>query len=236
MVRMWPVAGKEKAVMICRAFAEGVPRGANCHVFYGVNETNAEAWRQAQRSGHDWFYIDNSYFDVMRGQQYRVTKNRVQVDPAGKVSDGKRFDALGLKIAPLKPLDSQWLAVEQSPSFMLWVAQDRQWFLKTVENVRRDPGTHVKVRAWMRDKIKQQATLADDLKLATHLLTYSSAAAVEALLAGLTVCVSRMSALSGVPIRPSDDERRRVFGVLADNMWALDEIRAGKAWQWLAKN
>lgn len=231
MVRMHPVIGKQKAINICRAFAEGAPKGADCDVFYGVNESNVKQWHEALRRGTA-VYVDNSFFDAVRGQQYRVAKNRVQIDPCGHTSDGKRFEALGLTIKPWKPFDPTWLAVEQSPSFMRCVAGDPHWFVRAVDDV--PPGHSLKLRPWSSDKLKQAATLAADLAQVSHLITHSSAAAVEAVMAGVQALVSPMSALAhmicGHGTSAHLDQRRQFLSVLADNMWTLDEIREGKAW------
>lgn len=236
MLNLWPVANKPKAMQICRAFADGAPKGAKGHVFYGVNESNHEAWQKAAEKGQDWYYIDNSYFDCVRGEQYRVTKNRVQVNPLGRETDGKRFAALELTIAPWKPIGPRLLAVEQSPSFMRWVAHDMFWLDRTVQAL---PGREVHLRHWSANKIKQASTLRDELRSVDFVVTHSSAAAIEAVLCGVSAIVSAMSALShmvcGMGAMAHLDERLQTFGVLADNQFSIDEIRKGEAWQWLNK-
>lgn len=230
MVNMFPVHGKDKAVKICRAFAEGAPKGAKAAVFYGVNATNVNEWQQVKSSGHDWYWIDNSYFDCVRGQQYRVTRNRVQVDPRSRETDGKRFDALGLTVKPWVPAGPHVLAIEQSPSFMRHVANDIHWLDREVKGM---TGLRIRVRPWAPNKIEQATSLQRDLEDTDMLVTHSSAAAVEASLRGIACIVSRHSALWGM--LDGDDERRQTFGVLADNQWTLDEIREGKAWHYLAR-
>lgn len=230
-----PVKSKRKSIDICNAFVQGAPKGALGFVFYGVNESNIHEWAVAMKTGQPWFFVDNSYFDCVRGQQYRVTRNAVQVWAKHLTSDGKRFEALGLEIKPWKPFGPRWLAVEQSPSFMRCVAHNPDWLERHPP-----PSTAtMKVRPWIADKRKQQATLPADLAWADHLLTHSSAAAVEAALAGVAPSVSQMSALAGMICSrddPNVDERRRYLSVLADNQFSMTEIREGKAWAWLAKN
>jgi hypothetical protein len=236
MILAVPVAGKQKSVDICKAFIDGSPRKPFGYVFYGVNESNAKQWRIVMASGEPWFYIDNSYFDSARGKQYRVTKGRVQIDPRGVKSDGKRFDALGLTIAPMNARPSDlWIVVEQSPSFMRYVANDEHWLEQQMAGI--PGGHHVKVRRWSSDKPKQQETLPADLAGAWTLVTHSSAAAVTAALLGVPAIVSPMSALYSMrwSTATEHDERRDYLNVLADNQWTLDEIRAGKAWEWLNK-
>ncbi len=226
-IHLHPVANKAKSLMICRAFAEGAPRGATGHVFYGVTDANVKAWTQARMSSEDWYYIDNSYFDCVRGHQYRVSKNRVQVNPRGKPSDGKRFDRLGLKIEPPVPVGPNVLAIEQSASFMRCVAQDPYWLERELRGLKT-----FRLRAWSANKIEQATTLHGDLDGTEVLVTHSSAAAVEASLRGIACCVSPMSALCGT----YDDRRHQTFSVLADNQWTLEEIKDGRAWHWLQRN
>lgn len=226
-----PIKGKQKSVDICNAFAQGAPKSLIfANVFYGVNETNRRDWEIVKRSGQDWYFVDNSYFDAVRGRQFRITKNAVQIDAScGGPTDGKRFAALGLTVKPHHPASTGYaLVVEQSPSFMLDVAQAPRW-LDTYAAFARSVGHEVKTRPWNRDKLKAQTTLKADLQGARYVITHSSAAAVEALLDGLSVVTSPMSAVTSI------DEERKLFamGVLADNQWTIDEIKSGKAWSWL---
>ena len=72
---------------------------------------------------------------------------------------------------------------------------------------------------------------------ASTLVTHSSAAAVTAVIEGIPVIVSGMSALAQMrwSTDPEHDQRLGFLNVLADNQWTLDEIREGKAWEWLTK-
>lgn len=225
-----PVVGKTKSKMICEAFIQGAAKGAEGHVFYGVNETNVKEWKEIKSRGEDWFYIDNSYFDSVRGQQFRVTKNRVQIDPVLLESDGKRFNDLGLQLQwPQDNPDGHDVFVYQSESFMDCVSGNPLW----LDKYPRTTLTHV--RHWDRNKLKLQKTLEQDLRGARKLVTHSSAAAVTALIEGIPIVVSEMSAvhsLSGA--WPAD--RLRTLSVLADNQYTLNEMKDGTAWQMLHKN
>lgn len=230
-----PVPGKDKSARICRAFIDGAPRDAEGYVFFGVNEANAEQWRIARASGLPWFYIDNSFFDVTRGQRFRVARNRVQIAARELTSDGRRFDALGLEIKPWRPrADGWWLVIEQSASFMRTVAQRPMWWHDTISGLKRAGGHSIKVRPWSPDKPALMASLADDLSLAWAVVTHTSAAAVQAVLAGVPAYVDDMHALAGMVCANGPewyyDERRRFLSVLADHEFTLDEIRSGAAW------
>lgn len=228
-----PVANKPKAVAICEAFIAGAPRDAVGHVFYGVNESNVATWRQVRKLGEPWYYLDNSYFDATRGHRFRVARDAVQVSVDGRRTNAQRFRDMGIKLRPYFDGDerSVWLAVEQSPSFMACVAEDPTYLARRLHDLR-----GVKLRQWSRDKAAASSTLAEDLRQACVLITHSSAAAVEAVIAGVSIWVSPMSALAsfatlqqGMADRLAD--RERVLGVLADHEFTLDEMRDGLPWR-----
>lgn len=220
-----PVPGKQKSVDICRAFIAGAPKSATGYVFYGVNESNLDAYRKAKASGLDVWSIDNSAFDCVRGVQFRVTKNRYHHAGEGE-TDGKRFAALGLGVQPPKAYPAlRILFVEQSPSYMACVAEDPLWLGRQATAMNGAIG--LRLRPWQRDKTKAMTTLAADLLHARLTVTHSSAAAVESLLAGVPVLVSPMSPCYGVTM----EDRLRLFGVLADNQYDLTEILNGTAWK-----
>lgn len=190
--------------------------------FYGVRPGWRHLWEQAQREGRDWYYLDNSLFDVVREQQFRVAKNAIQPSGAGE-SDGRRFAALGIEVKPMRPLGSGTHVViaAQSPEFMSCVAGDPGWLERVTLAMRaRFGAAHVIVRT------KPEARpLIDDLKGARMLVTWSSAAAVTALLEGVRVgCAPQCCATHA-------DDRERWAGVLADSQWTLDEMRDGTAWR-----
>ena len=216
-----PVPGKQKSVDICRAFIAGAPKSAVGYVLYGVNELNFTAYRKAKASGLDVYHVDNSAFDCVRGVQFRVTKNRYHHDGRGE-TDGRRFAALRLKVAEPVKYDGIALVIEQSPSYMKCVAGDPTWLARNALFT----GASI-LRAWDRDKKRAMSTLAADLALARLTVTHSSAAAVESLLAGVPVLVSPMSPCYGVTM----EDRLRLFGVLADNQYAIGEILNGTAWK-----
>lgn len=228
-----PVPGKPKAAALCAAFVAGAPKSATGHVFFGVKDTNAAAWKKVLASGEDYYFIDNSYFDAVRGGavadggQYRVTRNAIQLrDARQRRSDGKRWAALGIEIQPWEDrIRGYWLAIEQSDVFMKYSVQEPRWYFKTIHNLRAT-GEPVKVRPWNPSKVQIQKTLAADLVGARALVTHSSAAAVTAALAGVPFIVSPESAMYGV----EPGERFHVMRVLADSQFTIDELRSGLAW------
>lgn len=231
-----PVAHKRKSLNICQAFIAGAPKTAKGHVFYGVNESNVAAWDYAKKRGEDWYYIDNSYFDHIRGESFRVTKNRLQVKASEHTSDGERFKALNLEVKPYHSNPrGYWLVVEQSPSFMTVVAREPYW----LEDTSKTLGDYrpMRVRKWDNDKTELGRKLVEDLPNTWTLVTHTSAAAVTAVRLGVPVIVSEQHALAGMVCGVAEyahrDQRQQFFGVLADNQWSLNEFREGKAWSWL---
>lgn len=243
-----PVPGKAKSDMICRAFAAGAPRSAKGAVFFGT-EGLAEVFRKAVGSGEPWWYIDNAYFDKHRGIYFRVTKNALQVDPRGKVSDGTRFAKLDVPIKPWANREGgDVLLVPQSDQFMKSTVGAYDWTGNIREMLHGWSVPSVRVHPWDRDKLKRNATFAEMLPTTRLVVTFSSAAAITAMLEGVPAISTSTTAaahwLGGAfipsivmrPMRPSVGERLQLASVLADNQFTLEEFRNGKAWQWLEKN
>lgn len=242
-VTCYATPGKVKALRLCETFAAGVNAAggsAALHcgplperllpgaaVFYGVTPATAHLWAQAKAEGRDWFYIDNSYFDVSRGTSFRVTKNRLQHSGAG-VSDGQRRAALGVKVSPQRSGGDLALICLQSDAFLKNIAGvDPVFWLRCSLDYAQSLGLPVHVRQWDANKTAQARSLHDDLKHAAVVITHSSAAAVEARLAGIPVnCAPVCAAYNVAP-----EDRDRWADVLADNQWTLAELRDGTAWK-----
>lgn len=241
-----PVPEKRKAVALCEAFIRGAPRNAEGYVFYGVKDSNYHQWRKVLASGKPYYFIDGSYFDSVRGGmdlaaeniQFRITKNRLQVEAVRFTSTGERFAALGLEIKPWRRNpDGHWLVIEQSPLFMNLMAEDPSWFSRMSRELK-DRGRPVVVRRWSAQKPEISRSLQADLVGAWQVVTHTSAAAVTAVLEGVPCIVNPMSALNRMTCStdPTRDERLRFMQVLADNQWTMAEINDGTAWQWLEKH
>lgn len=248
MVTAYPVAGKKKSFDLCLAFIKGCGgqiAGGRLRdgpaVFYGVDQSNDSIWRDVLASGHDWYYIDNSYFDAARQQRFRVSRNRLQHSGWGK-SNGERFRALGIPIQPWRTTGRHIVVCPQSDAFMkLLAGRSGHWGRQTVEELQRSTGREVRLRPWLRDKGCSSATLAQDLIGAHALVTWSSAAAVTAVLAGIPVivrasdCAARPMSGTELEALPTPD-RQTWAGVLADNEWTVKELTDGTAWRALNEN
>lgn len=235
----YPIYGKAKSRDICNAFLQGAPKDAKGNVFYGVDSTNINDWRGCCARGETWWYVDNSYFDKTRGSYFRITKGALQHSGEGQ-SNGQRFKSLALEIRPWREYGEHIVICPQSESFMRDIAGwKNDWQAEAIRVMLISTHRGLKIRPWERDKAKAAATLQGDLVNAWALVTYSSAAAVTALLEGVPVACNAGACHSmGVqaldiedPLYPPD--RERFFGVLADNQWTLSEIKDGTAWKWL---
>jgi hypothetical protein len=238
MMRAVPVSGKKKSADICAAFVRGARNAeAGASVFYGVDASNVKDFWRVRSSGAPWYYIDNSYFDCVRGSHFRVTKNAIQHCGAGQTS-GERLRRLGVKCKPWREDGEQVVICPQSQDFMERViTDDPEWLKETLSALRTFTDRELRVREWNRDKIAAAATLGEDLRNAWALVTHSSAAAITALIEGVPVFSKSGAAahMSGLlreiesPFLP--DGREQFLGVLADNQWTIDEIESGMAWK-----
>lgn len=254
MVVAYPVQGKKKSHEICDAFIRGcggavaktLPSKLDPHAsafFYGVDGSNQHLWKEAKARG-GFYYCDNSYFDSARQEFFRVTYNALQHSGQG-VSDCSRFDLLGIAVREWKREGNHIVVCPQSDYFMATVVgYEGNWGTDACEVLGNLTKRPLRYRLWSADKGKLSATLGEDLEGAHALVTYSSAAAVTALLAGISVnCAADCAAfplstpideLDGGGIAWSVEDRLNWAGVLADNQWTLDEMREGRAWEHLA--
>lgn len=247
-VMCYPVVGKQKSAEICQAFAQGcggvVVTGAATlrpgpAFFWGVDSTNVHLWRQARDEKYrDYYYGDNSYFDSSRKQYFRVTQNRLQHDGLGW-SNGHRFAKLEIEIKPWQPEGKHIVVCPQSDDFMTMVVGKGLHWEKQLPGFTRE----VRLRSWSRDKTALAATLEADLVDAYALITWSSAAAITAVLNGIpVVCLGQCAAsrmggtLEGIDALPKYMNREHWAGTLADNQWTLEEMRSGECWEGLRKS
>lgn len=247
MVVGYPQPGKPKSRDIVVAFISGcggriAERGAlepGPACFYGVVLLE-NLWRAARERG-DYFYIDNAFVDSVRGKQYRVGRNELQ--PARLMRpDYDRLAALDLKIEPWRRDGRHVVVAPQSDHFMLhvagWPGGGPAWLEHVLRALKRSTDRLIVVRHWSSNKLERARSLRHDLDGAWALVTHMSAAANEAVLAGVPVFVTGpcaalpmgLSDLSAIerPRRP--DGRHEWVAGLAGAMWTLEEMRMGVAW------
>lgn len=247
----YPTPGKAKAKMLLDAFCSGIP-GAQvaksipekllpgAAAFYGVVPETVHLWEQAKREGRDWYYIDNAYFDPCREKYFRVTKNRLQHSGAMEETDGKRWEALGLDLAPWKPVGEHIVICPASDQFMrLAAGYSGNWREDILSQLKRYTKRPLRFRPWNANKGLAYKTLPADLDGAFALVTYTSASAVTALRYGVPAlvtaedCISRpmcQTDISKVEELVYPAYRERWAMVVADNQWTVEEMRAGLPW------
>lgn len=245
MLHSYPQPGKPKARAVCDAFARGcggqmvpnIPRALlpGPAMFYGVRPAWLHLWQQAKAEGREWFYADNAYFDAGRERYFRVCRNRLQHDGSGE-SDGTRMRALGITVRPWTNGGEHIVVCAQSDEFLRVVSGvdggAAGWIARTLKAM---PTRRPVI---VREK-RVGRPLAADLEGAWALVTHTSAAANEALIAGVPAFVTGECAASPMaagplsqieqPRRP--EGRERWAGALCDRQWTLDEIRNGAAWR-----
>lgn len=186
-----------------------------------------------------WWYGDNSFFDRSRGRYFRFSKNALQLSSL-QTPDHGRLKALGISPCPWRKTGRHIVIVEQSEHF-LSLAGARQWLAKVIAEVSGCTDRTLRVRRWSRDKSGAAASLGKDLHGAWCLITHSSAAANEALLAGVPVFVSGRCAATPLASGPLaniesprfPDGREDWAAGLAARQWTLEELRSGMAWRTL---
>lgn len=230
----YPQPGKARSRLVLDALAAGW-RGGDATAFYGVVGIEE---RFAAVGGGAWLYGDNAYFDACRGKFFRFARNAFQVFEF-QPPDHLRRAAQGLWVRPWQRDGRHIVVVEQSDHFLRISGAGQDWLQKTIKTL----GTHtdrpLSVRPWTRDKAGAAATLAADLEGAWALVTHMSAAANEALLAGVPVFVTGPCAASPMASgslaeieRPRYIDGREEWAAgLAGSHWTLDELRDGTAWQ-----
>jgi len=225
---------------LCEAFARGaggrVVTGAPLELapgpaaFYDVRGVE-HLWRQAIRDGRTWYYMDNAYFDAARDRLYRAARNAVQADGLGE-PDWARWRALGINIGPWQRHGTHVLICAQSDDYLSLMGETA-WTGRAVEALRRHTDRPIIVR---RKNVRRH--LAEDLRDAWAVVTFTSSAAIEALLAGIPAfCTGRCAAspmglaeLGQIEHPRYPEDRERWAAGLAAAQWSIDEIAAGVAW------
>lgn len=242
--------GKSKARRLCEAFAAGAGGVAvetsvlrpGPAAFYGVAETTRPLWRRAIEEKHDWYYLDNAYFDATRQRHFRVTRNALQATGRER-PDWKRFADLKLGIQPWQHGGGHIVVCAQSDWYMRglcgWAGGSDGWMREVIAALVPHTDRTMVFRRWQADKDAAAASLRADLRGAHALVTHSSAAANEALIAGIPVFVTGVCAASSMasgdlaaiekPRYP--DGRYDWAAALAGQQWTIEELREGVAWE-----
>lgn len=234
MLVCYPQPRKTRSRLVLDALSAGW-RGGDAVAFYGVVGIE-RVFETARREG-EWLYGDNAFFDACRGRFFRFARNGFQVSGLQPPDFGR---LAGLTPGPWRR-GRHVVVVEQSPHFLA-LCGEADWLRRTLEAIGKATDRPIVVRPWSRDKAGAAATLAADLEDAHALVTHMSAAANEALIAGVPVfvtgpCAATPMASGGIDEieRPRyPEERLEWLAGLANSQWTLDELRNGTAWRRLA--
>jgi hypothetical protein len=240
----YPQPGKARSREVLEAFATGcggkIAQSLELEegpaAFYGTIGLEALV-RRAMAEGRAYLG-DNSFFDCGRGKFFRFAKNAFQISSLAP-PDYARFKSLGLVVKPWQR-GEHIVIVEQSAHFLNLVGASN-WLARTLAELKACTDRPLKVRLWNRDKGGAAKSLQADLEGAHALVTCMSAAANEALLAGVPVFVTGPCAATPMASGPlSEIERPRYpdgredwAAGLAGRQWVLEEFRSGLAWRQL---
>ena len=191
--------------------------------------------RRAQKEGREFWYGDHGYMG--RGKYYRITKNAYQHDGTGPGSAG-RFEAFRRPVQPWRKTGRHILICPNSNVyFNLHGIDAAQWLRTVTSTLRQHTKREIRVR-W-----KNQARfnpIKNDLVNAWAVVVFSSAAAIDGLIAGVPcVTLAPFAATTRMgltdltqiesPIYP--DDREPFLHALAANQFTIQEMLDGAAWR-----
>lgn len=229
---------------MCLAFAKGA--GAQVivdglwrpgvSVFVGVDKTVSHLWKAAVKSGLGYYYVDNAYFDKVRGQYFRVAHNVLQHNGKGK-SNGKRLAEQRIVMDPWAAGGEHVLMCPQSDTFMQFpVTYPGDWTTDARQRIAAVTDRPVVLRPWNPSKLGLRQTLPGALQGAHATVAWSSASLIESVLHGIPIIAEGVCAATPMSGTYADieslprPERANWAGVLADNHWTIDEFKSGRAW------
>jgi hypothetical protein len=189
--------------------------------------------RRAQAVSRDIYYGDHAYFG--RRRFYRITKNAYQHDGTGTATP-ERFERFGRPVQPWRKTGRTILVCPNTAVYFGLHGLDvDRWLIEVREQIQAVTDRPITIR-W---KVTGRPIEAD-LEEAWAVVVFSSAAAIDALIAGVPVvtlapfaATARMGLTDVAQIeRPYYPEDREPFlWNLADHQWTWNEMFAGDAWR-----
>lgn len=219
-----------------------VSQGKSAVVLRGV--TKRKQMDACRAQGRDFYYIDTGYFGNARKKTYhRITKNAMQW--LGPVVDRPR-DRLahtGWSARKFRPGRNILLAPPSQKLLMCYDIDLNDWLADTIEKLRLFTDREIIVRDKQSRSVRQSTdTMEMALERDVHcLVTFSSIAAVEAIMLGKPAIVLGPSAAAPVcsasvsdietPRIPTLDEVEAWAAHLAYCQFTEPEMRDGTAWR-----
>jgi lipopolysaccharide biosynthesis glycosyltransferase len=202
-----------------------------------------------QEAGRDFYYIDTGYFGNGRKKVYhRITKNNMQYLGPVQHRPRDRLAATGWSARKFRPGRNILLAPPSQKLLMCYNIDLEQWLEETMTNLRLFTDREIIVRDKQSRSVRQSTdTMEMALERDVHcLVTFSSIAAVEAILHGKPAIVLGPSAAAPVcsttindiekPHIPTLDEVEEWAANLAYCQFSELEMRDGTAWRILNDN
>lgn len=194
--------------------------GADGDLFCTWNRIGHADWiaRQCESRGIPVLVAENrSWGNLVPGKWLHITRTRHNTAGLYPVGGPERWDGLGVNLAPFRPRDGERVILAQRGIGSPPTAQPRQWPLSVAGRLRVHPG---------RGTAKP---LAEDLAKAGEVVTWGSAAAVEALGMGISV-ESHMPDWIGA-CDNTEAGRLAMLRRMAWAQWKPEEIADGTAFR-----
>lgn len=202
-------------------------------------------WDQFQlfirKSPLPWFYGDHAYFG--RFKFYRVTRCRYMHDGVSGRPDYDRLRRFGVDPKPWRKNGRHILICPPDRVFARLMGFDAdEWIRDTVASLARATDRPIRMRGRLGAETRDRGLHAD-LVDCWALVTYTSNAAVEAIIAGVPAVVTGECAASAISISDPklietvecSEDRHTWAARLAANQWSLDEIASGECWRAIGK-
>jgi hypothetical protein len=153
----------------------------------------------------------------------------------------ERWDALGVELKPWRTGGTETLILDQNAGGLPGVASPKHW----AETIQAQIGGRIRWHPWKvsvgRAVADQPALIEDDLQNVAQVVTWSSSAALMALVMGIPVFYALKHWIGAQAARPiaefgqepkrDDEARLAMFRRLAYAMWRVQEIRNGTAFK-----
>ena len=228
----------------CQAFQRGCP-GSRLQVLGDIRDGDLAMLGDpklepglfaAQRRGQTWYYGDHAFFGRMT--YYRCARNAFQHDGLSGTDDPKRFRGFHIPVLDWRQRGDHVLLCPNSPRFLA-AHGHATWLEDVTAELKKHTDREIRSR-WKSDKDRP---LQEDLKNCWAVVTFTSNAAVEAILAGVPAISTRQCAalsmgsgdLSTIE-NPRMPEGREAWAArLANNQWTLQEMSRGQLWEALGQ-
>jgi len=215
-------------------------------VFWGQIYASQRLMRECIEKGIDFYQIDNGYFHAARGTSigyFRVTKNALAKNWVDVCPDD-RWKALNIPLMPWRQYTNTGIVVLCVPgrNFGAYMGMDMdKWAAITQKKL----STITYRKVYIRPKLKEPSLLDVLYSTQSHcVVTHSSNAAVEAVIAGFPVFCHDLCAAHPVanslefdrledPLLP---DRQAWVNSLAYGQFTLEEFSNGTAWSILRGN